>query len=272
MDLAFFHFPQLFTPKDLKQLKSWTGYSVRKAKRIITISQASKDDIIKLYGIEPEKIAVIYPGIKQHVSLTPHIYPMNELKTKYKIGDDFLLFVGTLQPRKNIVRVIEAFSQLKKQKTENKEQDLQLIIVGRKGWQYEEILAAPEKYDVKDKVKFLDFVPDEDLTLFYQHAKVFVWPSLYEGFGLPILEAMQQGCPVITSNVSSLPEAGGDAALYVDPQSVEEIAGAMGKVLTDKKLRDEMIAKGRKQVEKFSWEKAAQETLAVLQQVAKERS
>lgn len=267
MDLAFFHFPELFTKKDLNQLKSWTGYSVKKAKKIITISQASKDDIIKLYGVEPEKIAVIYPGIKNNVSLTPHIYPMNELKTKYDISDNFLLFVGTLQPRKNITRIIEAFSKIIKQKKENDE-DLQLVIIGRKGWHYDEILAAPEKYGVKDQVKFLDFVPDEDLALFYRHAKAFVWPSLYEGFGLPVLEAMKFGCPVITSKVSSLPEAGGDAALYVDPENTEEIKTAIEKVLTDKKLRDEMTEKGKKQVAKFSWKKAATETLQVLEDVA----
>lgn len=269
MDLAFFHFPELFTKKDLNQLKSWTGYSIKKAKKIITISQASKDDIIRLYGIEPDKIAVIYPGIKQTASLTPHIYPMNELKTKYNISDNFLLFVGTLQPRKNIVRIIEAFAMLKKRKTENDEQDLQLVIIGRRGWHYDEILAAPAKYGLKDSVKFLDFVPDEDLVLFYQHAQVFVWPSLYEGFGLPVLEAMKFGCPVITSNVSSLPEAGGDAALYVDPENVEEIKNAIEKVMTDTKLREEMIAKGKKQVGKFSWEKAARETLQIVEEVAK---
>jgi glycosyltransferase involved in cell wall biosynthesis len=269
MDLAFFHFPELFTKKDLNQLKSWTGYSIKKAKKIITISQASKDDIIKLYGIEPERIAVIYPGIKQQASLTPHIYPMNELKTRYKIGDNFLLFVGTLQPRKNVVRIIEAFAETRKQKTESGDHDLELVIIGRKGWQYEEILAAPEKYGVKNQVKFLDFVPDEDLMLFYQHAQAFVWPSLYEGFGLPVLEAMKFGCPVITSNVSSLPEAGGDAALYVDPENVEEIKHAIEKVVSDEKLRNEMVAKGKKQVEKFSWEKAAKETLEVLQEVGK---
>lgn len=194
---------------------------------------------------------------------------MNELKTKYNISDNFLLFVGTLQPRKNIVRIIEAFAMLKKRKTENDEQDLQLVIIGRRGWHYDEILAAPAKYGLKDSVKFLDFVPDEDLVLFYQHAQVFVWPSLYEGFGLPVLEAMKFGCPVITSNVSSLPEAGGDAALYVDPENVEEIKNAIEKVMTDTKLREEMIAKGKKQVGKFSWEKAARETLQIVEEVAK---
>ena len=270
MDLAFFHYPDYFTKKDLTQLHSWTKYSVQKAKAIITISEATKGDIINLYGISESKIHVIYPGIKSAVALTPHVYPMQELQTKYTISDNFLLFVGTLQPRKNIVRLIEAFAQIIK-KDGPETSSLQLVVVGKKGWKYEEILAAPEKYGVTDMVKFLDFVNDEDLQMLYQNAQCFVFPSLYEGFGLPVLEAMKAGCPVITSNVSSMPEAGGDAALYVDPESASDIASKIEVVLTDKKFRSEMISKGKDQLKKFSWEKAAKETLDVLQEVAKER-
>lgn len=266
MDLAFFHFPDYFTKKDLAQLHSWTKYSVQKAKAIITISEATKGDIINLYGISEGKIHVIYPGIKSALALTPHVYPMQELQIKYNINDNFLLFVGTLQPRKNIVRLIEAFAKVIKDRPEENS-TLELVIVGKKGWKYEEILAAPEKYQVTDRVKFLDFVDDENLQLLYQNAKCFVFPSLYEGFGLPVLEAMRAGCPVITSNVSSMPEAGGEAALYVDPESVSDIAEKIVSILTDKKLRSEMIVKGREQLKKFSWEKAAKETLSVLKDV-----
>jgi glycosyltransferase involved in cell wall biosynthesis len=262
MDLAFHHFPEYFTTKDLAQLKSWTKYSILKADGIITISQATKDDILKLYGVKSEKVHVVYPGIKETLSLEPHIYPMKELENKFGITKKYLLFVGTLQPRKNIRRLIEAFS-----KVHIIDSDLQLVIVGRKGWKYEEILSAPEEYGVKDSVAFLDFVKDEDLQMLYKGAQCFVWPSLYEGFGLPVLEAMQYGCPVITSNISSLPEAGGDAAIYVDPENVDDIAEKIKKVLGDKELRESMIKKGYLQVKKFSWEKAAKETLAVLKEV-----
>ncbi|HUD43921.1 MAG TPA: glycosyltransferase family 1 protein [Patescibacteria group bacterium] len=268
MDLAYIHFPQLFAKKDLYQLQNWTKYSVKNASKIITISQSSKHDILNIYGVAEEKVAVIYPGIKPLVSLTPHVYPMQELKIKYAISQNFLLFVGTLQPRKNIARLIEAFSQLKK----SKDKELQLVIVGKKGWLYEEILAAPEKFGVSESVKFLEFVSDDELAILYSNAKCFVFPSLYEGFGLPVLEAMQHDCPVITSNVSSLPEAGGDAALYVDPLDVEDMAKKIEKVLNDSNLRKEMIKKGREQVKKFSWEKAAKETLDVLQSVARNKS
>lgn len=270
MDLAFFHFPDYFTKKDLTQLHSWTKYSVQNASAIITISQATKDDIIKLYGVPESKIHVIYPGIKSASVLTPHVYPMQELQTKYSIRNNYLLFVGTLQPRKNIVRLVEAFANVIKNDTAEKA-SLQLVIVGKKGWKYEEILDAPEKNGVTDKVKFLDFVNDEDLQLLYQHAQCFVFPSLYEGFGLPVLEAMKMNCPVITSNVSSLPEAGGDAALYVDPESISDIASKIEMVLGDKKIRSEMVAKGRDQLKKFSWEKAAKETLMVLEEIGSKR-
>lgn len=274
MDLAFFHFPELFAKKDLYQLHKWTEYSVKKASKIITISEASKDDIIKLYHIPQDRIHVVYPGIKESLTLTPHNYSMQDLQQKYGISDNFILFVGTLQPRKNIVRAIEAFSKVVSRRSEIRDQksedgELQFVIVGRKGWLYEDILAAPKKYGVEDKVKFLDFVPDDELPTLYKNAKCFLWPSLYEGFGLPVVEAMSYGCPVITSNTSSLPEAGGDAAVYVDPRDTDDIAKKLQVVLSTKSKRAEMIEKGKKQVAKFSWEKAAEQTLEVLQQVAK---
>lgn len=269
MDLAFFHFPDYFTKKDLTQLHRWTSYSIKQAKAIITISEASKNDIISLYHINKEKIHVVYPGIKEVKSLDPHIYSMEELQSRYNISKNYLLFVGTLQPRKNIARLIEAFSKVVA--NEGVSTELQLVVVGKKGWKYEEILNAPRKFGVEDRVKFLDFVDDSNLVLLYKNAQIFVWPSLYEGFGLPILEAMQNNCPVITSNISSMPEAGGDAALYVDPMDVDDIAKKIQKVLSDKKLRLHMIEKGNKHIKKFSWDHAAKKTLEVLREVAHNR-
>lgn len=264
MDLSFIYFPELFKKRDLFQLKNWTLYSVKKAKKIITISSSTKNDIIKEYNVPEEKVVVVYPGIKPAVSLSPQVYPMNQMKIKYGISGRYVLFVGTLQPRKNISRLIEAFAEVLKSEKE----ELQLVVIGKKGWLFEEILHTPSKLHIEDKVKFLDFVPDEDLAIFYKHAACFVLPSLYEGFGLPVLEAMKYGCPVITSKVSSLPEAGGDAAMYVDPESTEDIASKIKRVLGSEKLREEMIAKGKKQVAKFNWEKTAKETLKILKEVA----
>jgi glycosyltransferase involved in cell wall biosynthesis len=264
MDVAYLKFPELFASKDLYQLKEWTKYSAQNAKKIFTISESSKSDIITAYHVLPEQVIVTYPGIKSELPIINYELRMKKLQEKFNISDNYVLFVGTLQPRKNIVRLIEAFAQIKDQK-----KDLQLVIVGKKGWQYEEILAAPEKFGVTDKVKFLDFVSDEDLPSLYSNALCYVLPSLYEGFGLPVLEAMKYNCPVITSDVSSLPEAGGDAALYIDPTNVDDIAEKIKKLISDEKLREDLIAKGEKQIKKFSWEKTAKETLEVLTKIAK---
>jgi glycosyltransferase involved in cell wall biosynthesis len=281
MDLSYLYFPELFNKSDLYQLRNWTAYSVKNAKKVLTISNSSRDDIIKEYAVKKDKVVAIHPGIKETISLKPHVFSMNQLKAKYGISDNFILFVGTLQPRKNITRLIEAFSQivsndpqmnsnkLDKDSGNSRMKDLQLIVVGKKGWLYESILQTPQNLGIEDKVKFLEDVSDDELSLFYKHALCYVLPSLYEGFGLPVLEAMQHGCPVITSKISSLPEAGGDAALYVDPGDIKDIAEKMTQVITNEKLRDEMREKGKIQVRKFSWEKTARATLDVLQEVAK---
>ena len=263
MDLSYIYFPEMFNKSDLMQLRSWTSYSIKKAKKVLTISNSSRDDIIKEYNLSPDKVVTTHLGIKGAITLTPHIYSMNELKAKYGLSDHFILFVGTLQPRKNIKRLIEAFAKVKHDK------ELDLVIVGRKGWLYEEILETPQNLGIEDRVKSLENVEDDELPLFYKNALCFVLPSLYEGFGLPVLEAMKQGCPVITSNISSLPEAGGDAAIYVDPEDIDDIAKKITKLISDDKLRKELIEKGKNQIAKFSWEKTAKETLRVLEEVAK---
>ncbi len=261
-DVSYLYFPNLFKKKDLYQLKLWGGYSIKKAKKIITISNSSKNDIIKMYKVNPDKVTVIYPGIKQVLSIKEKVLSMDELNKRFGIDNKYILFVGTLQPRKNIVRLIEAFAKLK-------EKDLNLVIVGKKGWQFEGVLNAPKKYNVEDRVKFLDSVSDEDLPGFYKNALCFCLPSLYEGFGLPILEAMQYGCPIATSSVSSLPEAGGDAAVYFDPENVEDIKKSLESIIQNSELRDKLIKKGYEQIKKFSWEKTARKTLRILEDVAK---
>lgn len=264
MDLSYIHFPHLFRKSDLYQLRNWTAYSVKKASKIFTISQASKNDIIKTYRVSERKVTVTYPGVKLKTQFSNGESKLKNTmqnsklpKDKYGVEGEYVLFVGTLQPRKNIVRLIEAFSRIKK--------DISLVIVGKKGWQYDEILEAPKKFGVEKKVKFLGFVSDEDLPAIYKKALCFVLPSLYEGFGLPVLEAMKYGCPVIASNTSSLPEAGGDAALYVNPLDVEDIAKNLESIIQNSELRQKLIKKGYEQVKKFSWEKTARETLTALE-------
>lgn len=260
MDLSFLYFPELFYKKDLLQLRSWTKYSINKAIKILTISNSSKNDIIKEYKIAPERVTVTHPGIKDFTSLRPRIYGMNQLKNKYGIGERYILFVGTLQPRKNIVRLIEAFSKLS-------EKDLELVVVGKKGWLFEEILEKPKQLGIENRVMFLENVGNEELPLLYKHAICMVLPSLYEGFGLPVLEAMKYECAVITSDVSSLPEAGGDACLYVNPEDTDDIAAKMSTVINDEKLRKDLIEKGKMQITKFNWENTARETLSALEEI-----
>lgn len=274
MDMSFELFPDMFNKDDLYQLQNWTRYSAKNATIIFTISEASKNDIIKIYGIPGEKIVVTPLGVRddfQPKADRPLDESMEKLQEKYKIGSKYILFVGTLQPRKNIERLIEAFSKLEVRRKTEDVRNLQLVIIGKKGWQYEPILAAPQKFGVEDTVKFLDFVTDDDLPAFYSNALCFVLPSLYEGFGLPVLEAMKYGCPVLTSNVSSLPEAGGDSAVYFDPESVDDIAKQLERVLSDSALRKDMAAKGREQVKKFSWERSAKRTLEALEEAVKQK-
>lgn len=265
MDLSYLFYPRSFRVIDLWQLKVWTRLSVVFSQAVITISEASKDDILKKYRINKKKIFVTYPGIKNKFLKKDESMDLK----KFNIDFPYILFVGTLQPRKNIVKLMEAFGLVISDKKNNLSfKNLKLVIVGKPGWMYKEILQAPKKLSLEKDIVFLDSVNDEDLAVLYQNAECFVLPSLYEGFGLPILEAMKNNCPVLTSNVSSMPEAGGDAAIYFNPHSVIDIADKLIKVLTNDKLRKEMVKKGQKQVEKFSWEKTARETLRVLEEVA----
>lgn len=267
LDLGYFYFPQYFKKSDLTQLKSWTAYSVKQAKKIITISESSKRDVIKFYKKEAKDIIVTYPGYNE--TFNPRIRKqelrIKKIKEKYKIPGDYILYVGTLQPRKNLVRLIEAFSFL----THNSELiTYNLVIAGKKGWLYKEILGKAKELGIGDKVIFTDYVAQEDLPYLMAGAKLYVLPSLYEGFGIPVVEAMASGVPVVCSSVSSLPEVGEGAVVYVDPESVESIAVGIKEVLGwSQSKRDEMVQKGLTQAAKFSWQKCADKTLDVLTKV-----
>ncbi len=277
MDLSYLSFPELFKAKDLHQLVHWTRYAASHAKLIFTISEFSRNAIIKAYRVNPKHVVVTYPGLTEKVSSIK--YPRlpdgqevssMEITKKYAIAKHYILSVGTIQPRKNYERLIEAFA-LFLQKNKQKFGTIDLVIVGKKGWLYDEILHAPKRYGVEKLVKFLDFVPDNDLPALYKNALCFALPSLYEGFGLPVLEAMAQGCPVVVSNSSSLPEIAGDAGVYVNPASVESIASGLLTAVRQRNLMQGKIRvkKGLEQVSKFSWDKAAKETIDLLERVGK---
>ncbi len=272
MDLSYLEFPQMFRPKDLHQLVHWTAYSVRHAAGILTISEFSKGAIMKAYGVPKDRVVVTYPGMRTISNIKDQ---KSNIQSKYQISKNYILSVGTLQPRKNYGRLIEAFSLLIRSLLSkgDSSNDLQLVIVGKKGWLYEEILKAPRQFGVEDRVKFLEFVPDADLPDLYRNAFCFALASLYEGFGLPVLEALVNRCPVVVSRVSSLPEIAGNAGIYVDPNDVASIVQGFTKALEEtKEERQHRVEEGIRQAEKFSWQKAAKQTLAILAEVAKKET
>jgi len=262
MDLSYLSYPELFKRKDIHQLTHWTKYSAAHAAAIVTISAFSKNAIIDTYHVPAAQVHVTYPGLSSTGSMgTTH---------KYQIANHYILSVGTIQPRKNYERLIEAFSLFLKQ-NKQKFGVIDLVIVGKKGWLYEEILNAPKKYGIEKQVKFLDFVPDSDLPGLYKHALCFALPSLYEGFGLPVLEAMAEGCPVVVSSVSSLPEIAGKAGIYVTPEDVQSITTGLLTAVRQRNLLQGKyrIKKGIEQVKKFTWEAAAKQTLEILERIGK---
>lgn len=224
---------------------------------IITISENSRKDIIRYLDIPPERIVVIPGGKDERFKPENDPVSISAIKGKYALNKPFILYVGTLEPRKNLVGLIQAYERSKSRK------EYQLVIVGRRGWVYKEIFKTVEKLKLTKEIVFTEYVPDNDLPALYNAASLFVFPSLYEGFGLPPLEAMACGTPVVTSKVSSLPEVTADAAFLVDPFDIEEIKDSIDLVLSDQRLASSLRKKGLQRAALFTWEKTAEKTLAV---------
>src|SRR3989338_5448392 len=247
-DLAYLYYPEDFIKKDLWQLKNWTNFSINQAKRIIAVSKTTKKDIIKNYDVDEDKVSVIYNGyekISQKLKVKSQKY-----NSKVKSKEPFILFVGTIQPRKNLEVLIDAFDKFTQTNKEFK-----LVIVGKKGWLYENIFEKVKTMNLEKKVIFTDHVSDSELIWLYKNAFCLVLPSLYEGFGIPVLEAMNFDCPLIASFSSSLPEIGGDASLYFDPKNPDDLLEKLNSLKENKELRQELITKGRQRIKFFSWEK-----------------
>jgi glycosyltransferase involved in cell wall biosynthesis len=253
-DLGYRHFPDAHPFAQRLYLDWSTRFSARAAAHVIADSAATQRDLIRFYRAPAEKITVVYPGRDEslrRVDAAP-------VRAKYHLPETYLLHVGTLQPRKNLLRLITAANHHSSIAT--------LVLVGRAGWLSEPILAEARRMA---HVRLLEYVPDADLAGLYSGAAAFVFPSLHEGFGFPVLEAMACGTPVICSNTSSLPEVAGDAAVLVDPLDVAALTDAITRVIADADLRAALIAKGYEQVKVFSWERAAQVTWRVLEKVAR---
>jgi glycosyltransferase involved in cell wall biosynthesis len=243
------------------------------AARILAVSRYTKSDIEKLFGIAGSHIEVVYNAIDErflrgHASDTER----QVLAERYLVTYPFLLYAGRISPHKNLVRIIEAFSALKAElEKEGNFPDLKLIIIGDELSKHPDLRRTVIRGGVQNDVRFMGFVPIEMLRVFYDAAKIFVFPSLYEGFGLPPLEAMAHGTPIVTSNTSSLPEVVGNAAVLVNPENVFEIMRALHRVLLDQPVREKFKQRGYEQVKKFSWETSARQTIEVYEAVAGKR-
>jgi glycosyltransferase involved in cell wall biosynthesis len=257
-DLGYHHFPDAHPPRQRQYLEWSTRFSARGASQLLADSRATAADLARLYAVPPEKITVVYPGRDEALGPADPA----PVRARYGLRADYVLHVGTLQPRKNLLRLMDAVSALREQG-----QAVHLVLAGRAGWLAAPILARAR--ELAGVVQVLDYVPDADLPGLYAGARAFAFPSLYEGFGFPILEALACETPVVCANTSSLPELAGDAALLVDPTDTAALTEALRRVLTDEALRAVLIARGREQVQRFSWARAADETLRVLERAAR---
>lgn len=257
-DLSFLLYPENFRALNRLYLQVFTRQSVRRARRVLAVSNSTKDDLIRFYGIASSKIDVIHNGADPSFRPLPAEH-VDAFRVERGLPDRFVLFVGTLEPRKNVVGLVEAYAQLPSDRPP-------LMLVGAKGWLYDEIYRRIEALNLSDEIHFVGYVPPDDLPWWYNAAELFVYPSLYEGFGLPPLEAMACGTPVITSTVSSLPEVVGSAGMLVDPGDSQMLAEAMQRVLTDAGARARMRVAGIDQAQGFSWDHAAQHTVTSYRQ------
>ena len=254
-DLSFEKVPETFTPWLLRYLRQVVPRSINSADQIIANSFTTRNDFIEHYGLSESMFTVIHGGV------SPCFHNASDVTDSFRYPEldrPYVFSVGTLQPRKNFSRLIEAMAILR-----NKGCELDLVIAGGHGWLEEEIIATRARLNLQDNVHLLGYVKDNELPNLYRRARIFAYPSLYEGFGLPLLEAMACGVPAITSSVSSLPETAGDAALFIDPYDVDSIADGLHRLHEDESLRSGLITKGFARAQEFTWEQAAIKLLSV---------
>jgi glycosyltransferase involved in cell wall biosynthesis len=288
-DLSFLVHPECAVPSMVRYLTDAVPRSLRRADAVLADSEATRRDLTRLLAFDPARVSVVYPGVAPRFRPLP---PEQTEPVRRRLGlpERFVLFVSTLEPRKNLVRLLEAFAQLDRRRTTASNSiepssfvlhpsptdpgNLYLVIAGRRGWLYEEIFAAIERLQLADRVRVLDFVDDNDLPALYNLAWIFAYPSIYEGFGLPALEALACGTPVVTADNSSLPEvvgdasSGGPAALLVPAEDVTALAAALRRGVYDEGLRARLRAAGPQRAGLFTWESAARQVLACYRQMA----
>ncbi|HUS94624.1 MAG TPA: glycosyltransferase family 1 protein [Patescibacteria group bacterium] len=261
-DLSFIRYPETFTPELVAYLNQIVPWSINRATHILADSKTTKDDLVTQWNVDPVKVSVLYSGVGGNFEPITNPRSIKKVRKKYDLGDKpYLISVGTVQPRKNYRMLIRAFRPV----AENFPNDL--IIVGGKGWMHDQILGEVEAQGLHGRVKFLGYVDDSDLPALYSAATILASPSLYEGFGLPILEAMACGVPVIASNVSSLPEVVGDAGVLLPTEDTDAWSQAMMNLIEDMSQRTKLVGAGFLRARQFTWSKSAKELMSIYDQL-----
>ena len=272
-DLGYLYFPQAHPFLTRLYLDRATRWSVQAASHVVADSQATQKDLVRRYRVPSAKITAAYPGCDENLHPVSEPFVVEGVKRLYGITGEYLLYIGTLQPRKNLVRLVQAFSNLKHlhcaQARVSQISNFKLVLAGGKGWLYDQIFAEVKRLGLEGHVLFPGRVIEDDKAALISGATALVFPSLYEGFGLPVIEAMQCGTPVVCSNTSSLPEVAGDAALLIDPLDVDALAEAMARLVGNAALRRTLVERGYIQAQKFSWQACARQVLSVLEAVAR---
>ncbi len=265
-DLTFLRLPEAFRNWNRVYLKLMTRISVKRAAHVCVISESTRRDVMQWLHLPREKITVVYPGLDERFERPPE-EAIAAFRQQRRLPERFVLYMGTLEPRKNLVRLLEAYARLVRQDPSIPP----LVLAGGRGWGVEEIFEAVERLALKERVHFPGYVPAAEQPYWYAAADVFVYPSQYEGFGLPVLEAMACGTPVLTSNTSSLPEVVGNAGVMVDPNDVAALADALADLLASPQRRAHLAQAAQRRARRFSWHRAAQQQAAVYHRVAAQR-
>jgi glycosyltransferase involved in cell wall biosynthesis len=253
-------FPENFSRSAKLYWHDLLPYSLKHASHIITVSQNSKNDIIRLLNISPGKISVIPSAVDSAFKQCTDEEEIRKFRQRYNLPQPFCLAVGTIEPRKNLPFLVEAFARAKRD-------DHVLVIVGKKGWDTQALDRTVQRLHLSDRVKILEYVPEKDLAALLSTATALLFPSLYEGFGLPMLEAMACGTPVVASTASSIPEVAGTAALYADPKDNQAWTDCLSKIINDQALQERLRAQGLRRARQFTWERTAQQTLKIFHSV-----
>jgi glycosyltransferase involved in cell wall biosynthesis len=263
-DLSFVTYPEFHLPANVEHCLRGTKLAIERADALIAISESTRRELIDEMGVPPERIAVTPLASGRGLQRVSDAGRLAAVRHRYQLPECFVLFLGALEPRKNVGRLLEAFAAL----SPTLRREFHLVVAGAQGWLNESVHERARQLGIEGRVRFPGHIEPSDLAAIYSLATVFAYPSLWEGFGLPVLEAMACGTPVLTSNVSSLPEVAGDAAVLVSPTDVDAIAGGLGRLLESRALRADLADRGVRRAAEFSWERCARETLAVYETVA----